>query len=149
MVLDCSQCPVHPPLKSTFLQFAKQTADTSSPRRRPILFMTSAYQGRAGVTGNSAERYTIAGNDNDALVIQTGLACAKAIAETHRTWNLLSTGSATPHADRDLPGGVHDLCGGVPQIAGRQHLHRGHRSRHRPPSCKTRRNETVREYFAH
>jgi hypothetical protein len=48
---------------------------------RPIFFMTWAYKDRPEMTPQLAEEYTIAGNDNDALVIPAGLAFAKAIAK--------------------------------------------------------------------
>src|SRR6266516_3857132 len=47
---------------------------------RPIFFMTWAYKDRPEMSAQLAEQYTLAGNDNDALVIPAGLAFAKAIA---------------------------------------------------------------------
>jgi hypothetical protein len=43
--------------------------------------MTWAYKDKPEMTGELAEQYTIAGNDNDALVIPAGLAFAKAVAK--------------------------------------------------------------------
>jgi hypothetical protein len=43
--------------------------------------MTWAYKDKPEMTGQLAEQYTIAGNDNDALVIPAGLAFAKAISK--------------------------------------------------------------------
>ena len=43
--------------------------------------MTWAYKDKPEMTAQLAEEYTIAGNDNDALVIPAGLAFAKAIGK--------------------------------------------------------------------
>ena len=78
---DCSQCPIHPQLKSVFHQFAKRQSEVVTTNgARPILFMTWAYKDKPGMAAGLAEQYTIAGNDNDALVVPAGLAFAKAIA---------------------------------------------------------------------
>jgi hypothetical protein len=77
---DCSQCPVHPQLKSVFHEYAKkQSATVIKHGARSILLMTWAYKDKPEMTGQLAEEYTIAGNDNDALVIPAGLAFAKAV----------------------------------------------------------------------
>jgi hypothetical protein len=79
---DCSQCPVHPQLKSIFHEYAKkQSATVIKHGARPILLMTWAYKDKPDMTSQLAEEYTIAGNDNDALVIPAGLAFAKAISK--------------------------------------------------------------------
>ena len=62
IMIDCSQCPIHPKLK-------------------PVFLMTWAYKDKPEMTAQLAEEYTIAGNNNDALVIPSGLAFAKAIAK--------------------------------------------------------------------
>ena len=75
---DCSQCPVHPQLKSIFHEYAKkQSATVLKNGARPILLMTWAYKDRPEMTAQLAEEYTIAGNDNDALVIPAGLRLPK------------------------------------------------------------------------
>ena len=77
---DCSQCPVHPKLKSVFHEYAKKQTDTVVKYgARPAFFMTWAYKDKPEMTAQLAEQYTIAGNDNDALVIPAGLAFANAI----------------------------------------------------------------------
>ena len=77
---DCSQCPVHPKLKSVFHEYAKkQTGTVVKYGARPVFFMTWAYKDKPEMTAQLAEQYTIAGNDNDALVIHAGLAFANAI----------------------------------------------------------------------
>jgi len=79
---DCSQCPVHPQLKSVFHEYAKKHSDTVIKHgARPVFLMTWAYKDKPEMTGQLAEEYTIAGNNNDALVIPAGLAFAKAIGK--------------------------------------------------------------------
>ncbi|KPK15321.1 MAG: hypothetical protein AMJ67_15375 [Betaproteobacteria bacterium SG8_41] len=80
ILMDCSQCPIHPKLKAVFHDYAKKHSDTA--RRHgaaPMLFMSWAYKDKPEMTAQLAEEYTKAGNDNDALVIPAGLAFAKAI----------------------------------------------------------------------
>ena len=82
VIMDCSQCPIHPKLQSVFHDFAKKNAD--SVRRHnaePVLFMSWAYADKPEMTAELAEQYTIAGNANRALVIPAGLAFARAIAK--------------------------------------------------------------------
>jgi hypothetical protein len=82
IVMDCSQCPIHPQLKSVFHEFAKRDSEIIVRNgARPILFMSWAYKDKPEMTAQLAEQYTIAGNANDALVIPAGLAFAKAIAK--------------------------------------------------------------------
>ena len=80
IMMDCSQCPIHPQLKSVFHEYAKKHSDTIRKNgARPILFMSWAYKDKPEMTAQLAEQYTIAGNNNDALVIPAGLAFAKAV----------------------------------------------------------------------
>src|ERR1700760_1357797 len=79
VMMDCSQCPIHPKLKSVFTEYAKKDADiVRSHGTRPIFFMSWAYADRPEMTAQLAEAYTAAGNANDALVIPAGLAFARA-----------------------------------------------------------------------
>jgi len=79
---DCSQCPVHPQLKSVFHEYAKKHSDTVIKHgARPVFLMTWAYKDKPEMTAQLAEEYTMAGNNNDALVIPAGLAFAKAIGK--------------------------------------------------------------------
>ena len=79
---DCSQCPVHPKLKSVFHEYAKKQTDiVVKYGARPAFFMTWAYKDKPEMTAQLAEQYTVAGNDNDALVIPGGLAFANAISK--------------------------------------------------------------------
>jgi hypothetical protein len=79
---DCSQCPVHPKLKPVFHDFAKKQADIVRKHgATPIFLMTWAYKDKPEMTAQLAEEYTRAGNNNDALVVPSGLAFARAIAK--------------------------------------------------------------------
>ena len=82
IMMDCSQCPIHPQLQSVFHEYAKRQSEIVVRNgARPILFMSWAYKDKPEMTAQLAEQYTIAGNANDALVIPAGLAFAKAIAK--------------------------------------------------------------------
>lgn len=80
LMMDCSQCPIHPQLKATFHVSAKRHSDTVRRHgAKPAFLMTWAYRNRPSMTGELAEAYTSVGNDNDALVIPVGLAFAAAL----------------------------------------------------------------------
>jgi hypothetical protein len=82
MMMDCSQCPIHPQLGKIFHEQAKkQSGIIKQYGAQPILFMSWAYKDKPEMTAQLAEQYTIAGNANDMLVIPAGLAFAKAIAK--------------------------------------------------------------------
>ena len=82
IMMDCSQCPIHSQLRSVFHEYVKKHSDTIRKHgARPVLFMSWAYKDKPKMTAQLAEQYTIAGNNNDALVIPAGLAFAKAIAK--------------------------------------------------------------------
>ena len=82
IMIDCSQCPVHPKLKAVFHEYAKKQSDIVRKHgAAPVFLMTWAYKDKPEMTAQLAEEYTIAGNDNDALVIPAGLAFAKAIGK--------------------------------------------------------------------
>ena len=82
IIMDCSQCPIHPQLKSIFQEYAKKDADIARKYGvRPVLFMSWAYKDAPQMTSQLADAYTQAANESDALVIPAGLAFAKAIAE--------------------------------------------------------------------
>jgi hypothetical protein len=81
IMIDCSQCPIHPQLKPVFHEYAKKQSDIVRKHgAAPIFLMTWAYKDKPEMTAQLAEEYTIAGNNNDALVIPSGLAFAKVIA---------------------------------------------------------------------
>ena len=78
IMMDCSQCPIHPKLKQAFIDFArKDSAIVRAHGAVPIFFMSWAYADRPEMTAELAEAYTVAGNANDALVIPAGLAFAR------------------------------------------------------------------------
>jgi hypothetical protein len=82
IMMDCSQCPIHPRLGAVFTDYARKHSDTvRSHGARPVFFMSWAYADMPEMTQQLAEAYTRAGNDNNALVIPAGLAFARALAE--------------------------------------------------------------------
>src|SRR5882762_2652323 len=82
IMMDCSQCPIHPQLKPIFAEFAKKGADAARwGGAKPVFFMSWAYADRPEMTAQLAEAYTKAGNDNDAFVIPAGLAFARSLAK--------------------------------------------------------------------
>jgi hypothetical protein len=81
IMMDCSQCPIHPDLKSIFAEFAKKHSDTVRKHgAEPILFMSWAYADMPEMTEQLADAYVKVGNANNAMVIPAGLAFAKSIA---------------------------------------------------------------------
>ena len=82
VMMDCSQCPIHPTLKTVFTDYAKKNSDSVRARgAKPVFFMSWAYADKPEMTAQLAEAYTIAGNANNALVIPAGLAFARAVAK--------------------------------------------------------------------
>ena len=82
IMMDCSQCPIHPKLKSVFTEYAKKDADiVRAHGAKPVFFMSWAYEDKPEMTQQLAEAYTVAGNDNNALVIPAGLAFARVRAK--------------------------------------------------------------------
>jgi hypothetical protein len=82
VMMDCSQCPIHPTLKSIFTEYAKKDSDiVRAHGARPVFFMSWAYADKPEMTAQLAEAYTVAGNANNALVIPAGLAFARALAK--------------------------------------------------------------------
>jgi hypothetical protein len=82
ILMDCSQCPVHPELKSVFTEYMKRHAETVRKHGAvPVFFMSWAYADKPEMTEALAEAYTQAGNDNAALVIPAGLAFARALRQ--------------------------------------------------------------------
>jgi len=78
VMMDCSQCPIHPQLKPIFVKYARKNAEIARKHGvEPILFMSWAYQNHPEMTAQLAEAYTKAGNANHELVIPAGLAFAK------------------------------------------------------------------------
>ncbi len=81
IMMDCSQCPIHPQLQAVFHDTVRKNSQTLARAGvRPVLFMSWAYKDKPEMTAQLAEQYTRAGNANDILVIPAGFAFAKAIA---------------------------------------------------------------------
>jgi len=81
VLMDCSQCPIHPTMKAVFHDYAKKHSDTVRKHGSvPVFFMSWAYQDKPEMTDALAEAYTAAGNANQVLVIPAGLAFAQSIA---------------------------------------------------------------------
>lgn len=81
IMMDCSQCPIHPQLGKVFVEYAKKHSDTVRKHgTQPVFFMSWAYADKPEMTRELAEAYTQAGNDNGAFVIPAGLAFARSIA---------------------------------------------------------------------
>jgi hypothetical protein len=81
-MMDCSQCPIHPQLKSVFVDFARKGSEAARRHgAKPVFFMSWAYADRPEMTAQLAEAYTAAANDNDAFVIPAGLAFARSVAK--------------------------------------------------------------------
>jgi hypothetical protein len=80
IIMDCSQCPIHPQLKPLLHEYAKKNSETVRKHgAAPVLFMSWAYEDVPEMTAQLAAEYTTAANANDALVIPAGLAFAKAL----------------------------------------------------------------------
>ncbi len=81
MMMDCSQCPIHPQMKDIFVTYAKKNSETARRNgARPVFFMSWAYQDVPAMTQQLADAYTRAGKENNAQVIPAGLAFARSIA---------------------------------------------------------------------
>jgi hypothetical protein len=82
IMMDCSQCPVHPQLKGPFHDTVKKHSETALKAGvRPVLFMSWAYKDKPEMTEQLAEQYTLAGNANDALVVPAGLAFGRSMKQ--------------------------------------------------------------------
>jgi hypothetical protein len=82
VMIDCSQCPIHPQLAPVFVKYARENAEIARRHgAEPILFMTWAYEDKPEMTALLADAYTKAGNDNHELVIPGGLAFARVFKE--------------------------------------------------------------------
>jgi hypothetical protein len=81
LMMDCSQCPIHPQLSALF--FEAVTRDAAIVRRHgaePILFMSWAYQDAPEMTASLADAYVKAGAANNLRVVPAGLAFARSLA---------------------------------------------------------------------
>lgn len=82
LLMDCSQCPVHPTLSKIFFDYAKKHSATARAKGvEPMFLMTWAYADKPEMTKGLADAYTEAGRQNNAHVIPAGLAFAASIAK--------------------------------------------------------------------
>jgi hypothetical protein len=82
IVMDCSQCPIHPQLSKVFHEYAaKNSATARSHGAEPVFFMSWAYSDKPEMTDQLAAAYLKAGADNRAKVVPAGLAFARSIAK--------------------------------------------------------------------
>ena len=67
ILMDCSQCPIHPTLGATFHEFARKHSNTVRKHgAQPVFFMSWAYADVPAMTAQLADAYTRAANDNGA-----------------------------------------------------------------------------------
>jgi hypothetical protein len=82
LLMDCSQCPIHPTLSKVFFEYAKRHSVTARSKGvEPMFLMTWAYADKPEMTQGLADAYTEAGRQNKAHVIPAGLAFAASIAK--------------------------------------------------------------------
>jgi hypothetical protein len=80
LMMDCSQCPIHPQLRSVFYEYAKKNSDIARKHgARPAFFMSWAYDDMPEMTEQLAVEYIKAGKENNALVVPAGLAFAASL----------------------------------------------------------------------
>jgi hypothetical protein len=82
LMMDCSQCPIHPELAKVFTEYAKSYSDTVRAKGgKPVFFLSWAYSDKPEMTDQLAAAYAKAANDNDAFVIPAGPAFARSVAK--------------------------------------------------------------------
>ncbi len=82
LMMDCSQCPIHPQLRPLFYEHTKKNAEISRRNgAEPVLFMSWAYADKPEMTAQLAAEYTEAGRANNAMVVPAGLAFALSVKE--------------------------------------------------------------------
>jgi hypothetical protein len=146
IMMDCSQCPIHPKLKTVFTEFAKKGSDTARAHgTRPVLFMSWAYADKPEMTAQLAEAYTVAGNANDALVIPAGLAFARAVAKQPEL-NLYAPDKRHP----SLAGTYLAACAVFAALTGRSPVGNSYFAGIDEPTARFLQNvawETVQDYY--
>jgi hypothetical protein len=146
VMMDCSQCPIHPTLKSVFTDYAKKNSDTVRAHgARPVFFMSWAYADKPEMTAQLAEAYTVAGNANNALVIPAGLAFARARAAQPEL-NLYVPDKRHP----SLAGTYLATCVVFAALTGRSPVGNPYTAGIDPPTAKFLQTvawETVQEYY--
>jgi hypothetical protein len=146
VLMDCSQCPIHPQLKSVFTEYAKKDADiVRSHGATPVFFMSWAYADKPEMTAQLAEAYTIAGNANNAMVIPAGLAFARARAKQPEL-NLYAPDKRHP----SLAGTYLAACTSFAALTGRSPVGNSYHAGVDEPTAKFLQEvawETVQEYY--
>jgi hypothetical protein len=80
MMMDCSQCPIHPQLQAVFREYARKHSDTVRANgAEPVFFMSWAYQDKPEMTQQLADAYVGAGKALNALVVPAGLSFAESV----------------------------------------------------------------------
>jgi len=146
VMMDCSQCPIHPRLKSAFTEFVRTDSEiVRAHDAKPVLFMSWAYADRPEMTAELAEAYTIAGNANNALVIPAGLAFAQA-REKQPELNLYAADKRHP----SLAGTYLAACTTFAALTGRSPVGNSYRSDLDEPTAKFLQQvawDTVQSYY--
>ena len=146
IMMDCSQCPIHPKLKTVFADFAKKGSDAArAAGARPVFFMSWAYADKPEMTAQLAEAYTVAGNANDTLVIPAGLAFARAVSKQPEL-NLYAPDKRHP----SLAGTYLASCVVVAALTGRSPVGNSYLAGIDEPTARflqTTAWETVQEYY--
>jgi hypothetical protein len=146
VMMDCSQCPIHPKLKSVFTEYAKKDADiVRNHGATPVFFMSWAYSDKPEMTAQLAEAYTVAGNANNALVIPAGLAFAKA-RQKQPELNLYQPDKRHP----TLPGTYLAACTTFASLTGRSPVGNSYHAGLDEPTAKFLQEiawETVQDYY--
>ena len=82
LMMDCSQCPMHPQLAPLFEQsIARNAAIVRRHGAEPMLFMSWAYQDAPQMTATLADAYLKTGSAHSMRVVPAGLAFARSIAK--------------------------------------------------------------------
>jgi len=82
LMMDCSQCPIHPKLQQAFHDTAKaHAAAARAAGTEPALFLSWAYQDAPQMTEQLAAEYVKAGRANGMRVVPAGPAFAASIAK--------------------------------------------------------------------
>jgi hypothetical protein len=80
LMMDCSQCPIHPTLGKVFVEYARKHSTTARAHQAsPMFFMSWAYADKPEMTDALAQAYIQAGRENRALVVPAGLAFAASL----------------------------------------------------------------------
>jgi hypothetical protein len=82
LMMDCSQCPIHPKLQQAFHDTAaKHAVAVRNAGAEPALFLSWAYQDQPQMTAEMAAEYLKAGRANNMRVVPAGPAFAASIAK--------------------------------------------------------------------